>query len=152
MWHFIVQIPTYFGSVRLTVVYFIKEESIWTVCHSWHLEYKMVGSFFKKNSKISIFSKCVFQVLQCKNKNCVFLWGWLHSSIRVQSGGKWQTLSSFVCICPSLVYCSQDSVIHNSKILNNLNLYMGGFAQFWLNRFKRGQKGLNQLQISLDTD
>ena len=29
---------------------------------------------------------------------------------------------------------------------------MRGFAQFGLNRFERGQKSFNQLQLSLDTD
>ena len=32
------------------------------------------------------------------------------------------------------------------------SLYMGAFAQFGLNQFKRGQKRFSQLQLSLDTD
>ena len=44
------------------------------------------------------------------------------------------------------------TVMHLILLLLTIILHMGGFAQFGLNLFKRGQKRFNQLQLSLDTD
>ena len=38
------------------------------------------------------------------------------------------------------------------KISKNADVYMGQFAQFGLNEFKRGQTHFSQLHISLDPD
>ena len=43
-------------------------------------------------------------------------------------------------------------LLWKQTISGDNTIYMGGFAQFGLNRFKRGQKRFSQIQLSLDTD